>query len=86
MKNKKTISIDYIKTQANRFLKESDNDRTLERQHLQAFVQGLLVEVGAYAGFACLTQNQVSEGQTFGMFYEGGKDPVFHDQTRTFFI
>jgi len=86
MKNKKTISVEFIKTKANRFLKDSDNDKAEERKQLHFFVEGLLLEVGAYAGFACLTQNQVSEGQTFGMTFEPGKDPVFHDKTRTFFI
>jgi hypothetical protein len=45
----------------------------------------LLMDVGAYKGFHYLRQEDVAPGLTFGVEWVDNK-PVFHDETRTYFI
>jgi hypothetical protein len=45
----------------------------------------LLMDVGAYKGFHYLRKEDVAPGMTFGVEWIDGK-PVFHDETRTYFI
>ena len=85
MKARKTIVIKVIKERANRFLAQSRNDHSEVRKGHQGLATILLMDAGAYKGFDYLRKEDVAPGVTFGIEWVDGK-PVFHDETRTYFI
>lgn len=85
MKARKTIEVEVIKERVNRFLAHSRNEDSQVRKGHHGLATILLMDVGAYKGFHYLRQEDVAPGLTFGVEWVDGK-PVFHDETRTYFI
>lgn len=85
MKARKTIEIEVIKERVNRFLAHSRNEDSQVRKGHHGLATMLMMEAGAYKGFHYLRKEDVAPGMTFGVEWVDGK-PVFHDETRTYFI
>jgi phosphatidate phosphatase APP1 len=85
MKARKTIEVEVIKERVNRFLAQSRNEDSQVRKGHHGLATILLMDVGAYKGFHYLRKEDVAPGLTFGVEWVDGK-PVFHDETRTYFI
>ena len=85
MKARKTIEVEVIKERVNRFLAHSRNEDSQVRKGPHGLATMLLMDVGAYKGFHYLRQEDVAPGLTFGVEWVDNK-PVFHDETRTYFI
>jgi hypothetical protein len=84
MKARKTIEVEVIKERVNRFLANSRNEDSQIRKGHHGLATMLLMDVGAYKGFNYLRKEDVAPGQTFGVDWSSGQ-PVFHDETRTYF-
>ena len=81
---RKTIPVEDIREQANRFFLNSCNDFSAQRKALQSFVSDILMQTGNYRGFGYLTKDDVKEGSTFGI--DRTNLPVtFPDESRIFF-
>ena len=85
MKARKTIEVEVIKERVNRFLAQSRNEDADIRKGHHGLATMLLMDVGAYKGFHYLRKEDVAPGLTFGVEWVDNK-PVFHDETRTYFI
>jgi len=85
MKARKTIEIEVIKDRVNRFLANSRNEDSQVRKGHHGLATMLMMEAGAYKGFHYLRKEDVAPGISFGVEWVDGK-PVFHDETRTYFI
>ena len=84
MKARKTIEVEVIKERVNRFLANSRNEDSEIRKGHHGLATILLMDVGAYKGFNYLRKEDVAPGQSFGVDWSSGQ-PVFHDETRTYF-
>jgi hypothetical protein len=81
---RKTIPVENIREQANRFFQNSKNDFADQRIALQYFVGDLLMQTGNYKGFGYLSKSDVTPGTTFGV--DRDTLPVtFPDESRIFF-
>lgn len=85
MRKMKTIQVDALKARANLVFKNSENDYTDGRRHIQTFVEHILMETGNYKGFGYLSKDAVAKDKTFGIEFTGN-EPKFHDQTRIEFF
>jgi len=81
---RKTISVESIKEQANRFFLNSCNDFAAQRKAIQSFTSDILMQTKNYKGFGYLSKSDVKEGSTFGI--DRNTSPVsFPDDSRIFF-
>ena len=85
MKERKTIRVEVIKERVNRFLAHSKNEDAEVRKGHHALATMLLMEAKAYKGFRYLHKEDVAADLSFGVEWLASK-PVFHDQTRTYFL
>jgi len=85
MKARKTIEIEKIKERANHYLANSWNIHDKERKGCAGLVTTLLMDAGAYRGFAYLRKEDVGPLLTFGVEWVDGK-PVHHDESRIYFF
>jgi hypothetical protein len=81
---RKTIPVENIREQANRFFQNSKNDFADQRKALQYFVGDLLMQTGNYKGFGYLSKSDVKEGSTFGID-RTNLPATFPDESRIFF-
>ena len=84
MKKRKTIEIEYIREQANKFFLHSKNDAKSARINLQFFVADILMNTDNYKGFGYLSKSDVTPGTTFGIDRDT-LPATFPDESRIFF-
>jgi hypothetical protein len=79
---RKTIPVTTAIERGNHFLANSEDDQTAQRAGVASFLEALLHEADAYAGFNYLPSAQVSHP-----YDEARRTTVFHaeDETRRFY-
>jgi hypothetical protein len=81
MRKRKNLSVAEIKEQANKIMRESENDFSDGRRHIAMFVEDLLLRAGQYKGFGYLSKDSVAPGKSCGISFVDN-EPKFHDHTR----
>ena len=83
---RKTIDLNVLKSEANKFFLHSNNDLVSDRKTLQIFVSNLLMSVDAYRGFNYLSKEQMpTDCYTFGIERSETGNHKFPDDSRIFF-
>ena len=59
---RKTVSIDYLKSVANRILSDENPDRAQERNGVIMLIEAALMETGSYKGFKYLPCGDTTDG------------------------
>ena len=85
---KKTIKLDALKEAANKILRDSVNEYSVERSAIHYFISDILMQNNVYRGFRYLNASEMPPDHIPGIIpdYDNPSQHSFPDPSRTAFI